>query len=190
RHDAAREPFHDRRLADAGVADQDRVVLRAARQHLHDAADLLVAPDDGVELAASRELGQVLRVALQRLVLLLGRRIGDARGATDLLERGEERGLGEAARREESRGAALPVAYDRQEEVLAGDVVVLEVARDLLREVEELVERRGDPRLVALARDVRELAELGRELLRDRGRRDADPLEARRRGAILLVDER
>ena len=32
--DALREPLDDRRLADAGVADQHRVVLRAARQHL------------------------------------------------------------------------------------------------------------------------------------------------------------
>ena len=49
--DAAGEPLHDGRLADAGVADQDRVVLRPPRQDLHDAADLLVAADDGVELA-------------------------------------------------------------------------------------------------------------------------------------------
>ena len=49
--DAAREPFDDRGLADAGLADEHRVVLRAPRQHLDDPADLLVAADDRVDLA-------------------------------------------------------------------------------------------------------------------------------------------
>ena len=44
--DAAGQALDDGRLADAGLADQHRVVLGAARQHLDDAADLLVAPDD------------------------------------------------------------------------------------------------------------------------------------------------
>src|SRR5216683_697731 len=47
RHIAANDPrrqsFDDGGLADAGFADQDRVVLGAARQHLDDAANLLVA---------------------------------------------------------------------------------------------------------------------------------------------------
>ena len=49
--DAARETFDDRGLADAGLADEHRVVLRAPRQHLDDPADLLVAPDDRIDLA-------------------------------------------------------------------------------------------------------------------------------------------
>ena len=69
--DAPREALDDGGLADAGLADQDRVVLRAAREDLDDAADLLVAADDRVDLAAAGEIGQVARVALQRLVLVL-----------------------------------------------------------------------------------------------------------------------
>ena len=38
-------------LADAGVAEQQRVGLLAAHQRLHDRADLLLATDDVVELA-------------------------------------------------------------------------------------------------------------------------------------------
>ena len=49
--DALRQAFDDGGLADAGLADEHRVVLRAAREHLDDAADLLVAADDRVELA-------------------------------------------------------------------------------------------------------------------------------------------
>ena len=45
------EALDDRGLADAGLADQHGVVLRAAAEDLDDAADLLVAADDRVELA-------------------------------------------------------------------------------------------------------------------------------------------
>ena len=50
--DALRQALGDRGLADAGLADQHRVVLGAPAEHLDDPADLLVAADDGVELAA------------------------------------------------------------------------------------------------------------------------------------------
>ena len=66
--DALRQPFDDGGLADAGLADEHRVVLGAARQHLDHAADLVVAADDRIELALARELGQVAAVALERLV--------------------------------------------------------------------------------------------------------------------------
>ncbi len=49
--DALGEALDDRGLADAGLADQHRVVLRAAAEDLDDAADLVVAADDRVELA-------------------------------------------------------------------------------------------------------------------------------------------
>ena len=51
-HDAAGEPFDDGGLADAGLADEHRIVLRAAREHLDDAADFLVAADHRIELAS------------------------------------------------------------------------------------------------------------------------------------------
>ena len=70
--DALRQPFDDGGLADAGLADQHRVVLRPARQHLDDAADLLVAADHRIELALARELGEIAAVALERLVRRLG----------------------------------------------------------------------------------------------------------------------
>ena len=70
--DALRQPFDDGGLADAGLADQHRIVLRAAREHLDDAADLLVAADHRIELALARQLGQVAAVALERLVGAFG----------------------------------------------------------------------------------------------------------------------
>src|ERR1044072_7155132 len=67
-HDALGQALHDRRLADTGLADQHRVVLGATAQHLPDATNLVVAPDDWVELAFPGAFGQVGRVLLQRLV--------------------------------------------------------------------------------------------------------------------------
>ena len=67
-HDPLRQPFDDGGLADAGLADEHRVVLGAARQHLDHAPDLVVAADDRIELALARQLGEVAAVALERLV--------------------------------------------------------------------------------------------------------------------------
>ena len=67
------EALDDGRLADAGLADEHGVVLRAPRQDLDDAADLVVAADDRVELALPGEIGEVAAVAFERLVLLLRR---------------------------------------------------------------------------------------------------------------------
>ena len=49
--DAQGEAFDDRRLADARLADQHGIVLRAAREDLDHAANFLVAADDRIELA-------------------------------------------------------------------------------------------------------------------------------------------
>src|SRR5262249_1188002 len=57
--DALREPFDDSRLADSRLADQDRVVLGPARQHLHDALDFLLSADHRVELVLARGSGEV-----------------------------------------------------------------------------------------------------------------------------------
>ena len=101
--DAAREPLGDRGLADAGLADEHRVVLRAAAQHLDDAPDLLVAPDDRVELAAARVLGEVAAEPLERLVLLLGVLARDPVRAAHLLQRVEHRLGGDARGRAAGR---------------------------------------------------------------------------------------
>ncbi len=70
--DPLREPLDDRGLADARLADQDGVVLRAPGEDLDHAPDLLVAADDRVELARLGERGQVAAVLLERLVRALG----------------------------------------------------------------------------------------------------------------------
>ena len=89
--DALRQSFDDGGLADAGLADQDRVVLGAAGEHLDDATNFIVAADDGVELAAAGELGQVAGVALQCLVLGFRVGVGDALAAAHGFQRFQHR---------------------------------------------------------------------------------------------------
>src|SRR5262245_44962085 len=57
----------DRGLADPWLADENRVVLGAPGEHLDDAPDLLVTPDDRVQRALPCELRQIAPITLQRL---------------------------------------------------------------------------------------------------------------------------
>ena len=81
RDDALGESFDDRRLTDAGLADQNWVVLGTAGQDLHDAADLVVAADNRIKLAFARNLREVAAVLGQGLEGPLGIRRGDRIGA-------------------------------------------------------------------------------------------------------------
>ena len=76
--DALGEAFDDGGLADARFADQHRVVLGAAAEHLHDAADFVVAADHRIELALAGGFGEIVRVAFQRLIFGLRILVGDA----------------------------------------------------------------------------------------------------------------
>ena len=135
RDDALREPLGDRGLADARLADQHRVVLRAAREHLDRAPDLLVAADHGVELPGLRERGEVAAVLLERLVGALGVLRRDALAAAHLLERGEER--------------LARDGVEREEQVLDRDELVAEGLGLVERLVEHAPERRRRLRLRA-----------------------------------------
>ena len=84
------EALDDGGLAHAGLADQDRVVLGPAREDLDHAADLVVAADDGVELAPAGVGNQVAAVLLERLVGALGVGGRDSLAAPDGRERTEK----------------------------------------------------------------------------------------------------
>ncbi len=126
--DPLREPLDDRGLPHARLADQDRVVLRAARQDLDHAPDLLVAPDHRVELPGLGGLGQVATELGKCLVAPLRVLRSDALAATNLLDPGEDLVAGRR--------------LEREEEVLARDEVVLELRALSIGAVEHLPERR------------------------------------------------
>ena len=66
-----RESLGNRRLAHAGFADQTGVVLAAAGEDLHHAADLPVPADNRVYASFLRLFGQVFAVAVQKTALAL-----------------------------------------------------------------------------------------------------------------------
>ncbi len=113
--DPLREALDDRRLADAGIADQHGVVLRPPREHLDHAADLLVAADDRVELAALGERRQVAAELLERLVRALGVLGGDALSAAYFLDPRQQ--------------LVARDGLEREQQVLDGDVLVVELLR-------------------------------------------------------------
>ena len=125
--DPLRQALDDRRLADARIADQDRVVLRAAGEHLDHAADLLVAADDGVELALLGERGEVAPELLERLVGALRVLRRHLLPAAHVLQRREQR----VARHR----------LEREQEVLDRDELVAERLHLLERLVEHTAER-------------------------------------------------
>ncbi len=141
--DAQRESLDDRRLADAGLADEDRIVLGPARQHLDRAADLLVAADDRVELARPRRLGEVAGVFLQRVIGVLGaRRVGRA-ALAQVVDRGVQ-GLRRYAGVGQDLACLGPLLHrQRQQQPLDGDEGIAGLLGDLFRVVENARRGRG-----------------------------------------------
>src|SRR5205814_6583518 len=62
RHDAPGQSLDDGGFANARLADEHGIVLRAARQHLDAPANLSVATNDRVELVLLGQSGQVAPV--------------------------------------------------------------------------------------------------------------------------------
>ncbi len=196
--DVLGQSLDDRGLADTGLADQDRVVLRPAREDLHDPLDLLLTTDDRVELALACVLGQVAAELVEHQG---GRRCvptsGSGRGRggrllaleagqqlDDLLAHPVEVG---AQLLEHLGGDTLALADQAEQDVLGADVGVAELQRLAQGQLEHLLGpgREGDVparRLLALADD---LLDLGAHRLE----RDVEALERLRGDALTLVDE-
>ena len=125
--DPLREPLDDRRLADARLADQDGVVLRAPAEDLLDALHLDVAADQRIELVLHGRVGQVPReLGQQRRLLHPGERRLLVEQRDDVLaDRVEAHPLFHEDRRR--HGPLL--AQDAEQQVLGADVVVQQAVR-------------------------------------------------------------
>src|SRR5699024_3642672 len=182
-------------LADAGLADQHRVVLGAAREHLHHALGLQLAPDDRVELALAGGLGELAAELVQHeraRGLTLGGAAGGGRllalvareALDDLLAHG--RGLGLQAG-EHLDGGALSLAQQAEQDVLGADVVVAQLEGLAQAQLEHLLRPGGEGDvpgggLTALADDVADLLAHGVE-------GHAERLERLGADALVLVDQ-
>ncbi len=122
--DAACEAFGDGGFTDAGFADEDGVVFGFATEDLHDAADLMVAADDGIYFSGTGAGGEVGAVFFEGLVFGFGFLVDDGLVAAYFLDDGEEGGGGECF----EEGAELTgLVGEGEEEVFYADVVVLEL---------------------------------------------------------------
>ena len=154
--DALGDSFDDRRLADARLADEHRIVLRAPREDLHHATNLLVATDDGIDLALASGLGEVTAILLERQELPLGLAIRDALGSSHGRERRQQLVVGDAAGGHHGGLHLAIVLGEREEEVLDGDEIVLERLRFVLRTTDDL-HRPARERRLGAAGHAREL---------------------------------
>ncbi len=188
-HDALGEAVDHGGLADARLADQHGVVLGPAAQHLDDAADLVVAADDRVELAGPRLLGEVDAVLLQRAVGVLRALAGDPGVAADLLEGVQQRARGGALRLEQL-GDLAAVGGEADQQVLGGDVLVLQLLGAGRRGVErdQQLARAGrgaDRCALGLRQQFELLLGLGAQALPI----GADGLQQVHGGAVVLGEE-
>jgi hypothetical protein len=70
-HDAARQTLGDGGLADAGFADEERVILLPPAQHLDGTVDLGLAADQRIDFALARLFVEINAIGIERIALLL-----------------------------------------------------------------------------------------------------------------------
>jgi hypothetical protein len=175
--DAPGEALDDGGLADTGLADEHRVVLGAAAEHLDDTTDLVVAADDRVDLALAGTGGEVLAVLLERGELLLGVLAGDTVAAAHLLQRLEQ-----------LLAADAEAGVHREQQVLDRQVVVLQILAVRVGVLEHVVELAVHPWLVAAVG----LGQLGHRLVglvAHHERRESELGEHRRGEGVVLPGE-
>ena len=182
--DALGQPLHNGGLADAGLADQHRVVLGAAREDLNRAADLLIAADHRIELAFAGRLGEIAAVFLQRFIgafrVLIRHPLTAAHGLHRLLELvGIGAGLGE-----QLLGATI---VDRQGEhqVLNGDEAVFVGFTQGIGLVQHLVESLAQVDVVGWGTECSLGGDVGLHLLAQAAHLDAGFLENPARQTLL-----
>jgi hypothetical protein len=136
--DAQRQPLGDRGLADARLADEHRIVLRAARQHLDGAPDFLVTADHRVELARTGIGGEVARVFLQGIVGVFRARAVGSAALAHALDGGVERLRGDARGLQDFFRFRARREQHGKQQALGGHVAVARFLRELLGLIEDL----------------------------------------------------
>ena len=85
--DAQGKAFGNRGFPDTRLPNQDGVILGAAAENLHRAADFLIAPDDRVNLPVPRGLRQIPRIFLESLIAIFSRGGISRATLTDVIDR-------------------------------------------------------------------------------------------------------
>ena len=142
-HDAPRQALGNRRFAHAGFADEHRVVLGAARQHLHHAADFLVATDDRVNLPLARQRSEVAPVFVERLKFSFGIFVRHTLVAAQIGERLEHDVALETGGGKHFLQRHTAIGEQAEQQMFGADVIVLEFVRLGLRGIERFAQGRA-----------------------------------------------
>ena len=188
-NDSLGEAFDDGRLAYAGFADEHGIIFRAAGKNLNHAADFFVAANNGIELAAAGLLGEVAGVALERLIFGFGILVGYFLRAADRGQGFQNCIVGGAVTGENLLGRVLFEVRDGEQQVLGGNVFVLEVGgffEGLLQQLVGGVRERG---LRRLSGDFGKLFDLAIEIAENGLRADADFFQHGRDDAFFIFEQ-
>ena len=188
--DPQREAFDDRRLADAGLADQDRIVLGAARKHLNGAADFLIAADHRVELAFARRLREVAGVFLQRVIGVFGG--GGIRGAAfaKIFDGAVQALRSDAGLGEDLARVAVGVHRKRKQQPFHGHEGIAGFLGDFFGGVEDAGGRRSKIELArAAAFHARQFGERQFALLQGVARPPPGPVDQSSGQSLLVVEQ-
>ena len=145
-YDTLGESFHSRRLADAGLTDEHRVILGFSRQDQYGLPDLIIPSDHRIQLLLLSFLYQVLAVLAQCVVSNFRIIRHDFLVAPDLRKRLQKSILGDSILLKKFLHAAVRVFQDGQEQVLDGRVFITHRPGFIRSLQEYLVEVRSDIR--------------------------------------------
>ena len=151
--DLERQPLGDGRLADAGVADVEGVVLAPPAEHVDRALDLVLAADQRIDVALGGALVEIDGEALERLAARLALAVGAV--LVDVLQLAAVLGAelrhavrdvahhvesGDALALEQEDGVRVGLAEHRHQHVAAADLILagrLHVQRGALQDAAE-----------------------------------------------------
>src|SRR5205807_2580152 len=150
RNDSLREAFYDRRFADPGLTDKDRIIFGATRENLNRPPYFIITPDHRIEFALARQIRKVARVLGQRLIIRFGILIGDARAAACLFYRFQQVVAADAMLTQNLSGLTIFFICNRQQQMLSRDVLILHLLGALLRGGEDLRQTRTEVLLSSL----------------------------------------
>ncbi len=160
--DAAGQPLDDGGLADAGLADQHRVVLGAPLQHLDGATDLVVTPDHRIQLAVGGPLGQIQGVLLQRLAAVLGVGVIHLLATAHAIDGALQR-LARKASLGQRLGHGMLHGDCRQQYQFTGDVLIATLLGLGIGEVEQLDQIPGRLHFAVELGDLGQIVDLARQ---------------------------
>src|SRR6185437_19034 len=188
-------------LAHTRLADQDRVVLGAPREDLHDPLDLGLAAHDGIELAVGGQLGQIAPELVEQLGGLLAPLAGTrARACSRSGTLAAAAGAGEHADHlvadllgvgveveQDAGGHALVLAHETEQDVLGADVVVAQAQCLAQGQLQDLLGARGERDLPGS--DLLAGADDAHHLSTDALHGDVQGLQDARGKTLLLAQE-